>query len=944
MSNLVEQLVGVDSGERAALIARTRGELSPSEVTLLADRARAAAQADPLESLRLAEIAGELAEALESGRSRAEALRARAVALRAQNRLPEALEAFTASAETARKAGEPLLAAQVRIAAPETLAKLGRFDEALALAAEVEATLRRYGAEEDAAKVVANAGNIYFERECFSEALERWRRALEYFEGQGQTVATARLRMNVANVLTQMNRLPEALEAYASARETLDAAGMRMLAAGAEGNVGYLQFCAGRYTEALRSLSRARDQFAALGLENDVARCDRELADVYLDLNLVPEALESYERVLPIFRGLKLGAEAARVEMGLASAWHTQGRTERAFEALDEAERLFRREGNRTGVGRARLQRAEWLLDLGRLDEAAAAARSARSRFTSERLRLPAARARLLLAEIELKSGGSPLRGLSRLAREAEAEQFLSLQWRIEALLGRAYRDTGHAAEAIRHYRRSVEALERVRALVPGEDFRIAYLKDKSLPYEALLGLLLAQETPEALEEAFRVTERARSRALLELMLGAVDERSEHDPEARRLLRELETLRAQLAWDYGRRDPGSPRAAGEGDRLPSAPQADVDELRRLESEYLRLRQQLQVRSAGPGAAARGAPGIDEIRGALGPGEQLVEYAVVGEELLAFVISRGEFHARRGLCTTGEVKRLAERLRFQWSKFGLGEAYLARHGERMLRETQDALGQLYDLLLRPLEPLLAGGRLAVVPVGALHRVPFHALYAGEGYALDRWEIATAPSAEVLRACSARREPEGAGSLVFAVSDPQLPHVLDEAASLGRLLPHAEVMTEGGATVAAVPREGRFRYLHFATHAVFRQDNPLFSGLRMWDGWLVAADLYRRRLDCSLATLAACHTGSSAVAPGEETIGLARGFLAAGARAVLVSLWPADDAATAELMRDLYSRMEGGCGRAAALGAAQRAVRSRRPHPYYWGAFSLIGAAS
>jgi CHAT domain-containing protein len=142
---------------------------------------------------------------------------------------------------------------------------------------------------------------------------------------------------------------------------------------------------------------------------------------------------------------------------------------------------------------------------------------------------------------------------------------------------------------------------------------------------------------------------------------------------------------------------------------------------------------------------------------------------------------------------------------------------------------------------------------------------------------------------------------------------------------------------------VPREGRFRLLHLATHAVFREDNPLFSGLQLSDGWLLAADIERRRLECDLVTLSACTTGLGALAPGEEVLGLTRSFLRAGARSVLVSLWAAHDGATALLMRAFYKRLNSGLRRGEALRGARSEVRERYQHPYFWAPFTLVGAS-
>jgi CHAT domain-containing protein len=79
----------------------------------------------------------------------------------------------------------------------------------------------------------------------------------------------------------------------------------------------------------------------------------------------------------------------------------------------------------------------------------------------------------------------------------------------------------------------------------------------------------------------------------------------------------------------------------------------------------------------------------------------------------------------------------------------------------------------------------------------------------------------------------------------------------------------------------------------------------------------------------------------VAPGEELIGLARGFFSAGTPSLLVSLWTVDDASTAELMTAFYQGLGSGLGPADALAQAQRTLVARYPHPYFWSAFTVLG---
>jgi CHAT domain-containing protein len=133
------------------------------------------------------------------------------------------------------------------------------------------------------------------------------------------------------------------------------------------------------------------------------------------------------------------------------------------------------------------------------------------------------------------------------------------------------------------------------------------------------------------------------------------------------------------------------------------------------------------------------------------------------------------------------------------------------------------------------------------------------------------------------------------------------------------------------------------IHLASHAVFRQDNPLFSAIRLADGWLSLYDLYGLRLRASLVTLSACETGVNDVQAGDELVGLARGFFQAGAASLVVSLWAVNDVLTARLMERFYARIDNGSGvgPAAAMRLAQADVRREFPHPYYWAPFLVIG---
>jgi CHAT domain-containing protein len=112
----------------------------------------------------------------------------------------------------------------------------------------------------------------------------------------------------------------------------------------------------------------------------------------------------------------------------------------------------------------------------------------------------------------------------------------------------------------------------------------------------------------------------------------------------------------------------------------------------------------------------------------------------------------------------------------------------------------------------------------------------------------------------------------------------------------------------------------------------------------DGYLRLSDIYNLKLGADLVVLSACDTALGREVRGEGLIGLTQGFLAAGARSLVASLWQVPDRATAELMTKFYGFMlNDGMRPAEALREAQlwSAAQPRFRHPYFWGGFVLVG---
>jgi CHAT domain-containing protein len=289
----------------------------------------------------------------------------------------------------------------------------------------------------------------------------------------------------------------------------------------------------------------------------------------------------------------------------------------------------------------------------------------------------------------------------------------------------------------------------------------------------------------------------------------------------------------------------------------------------------------------------------------------------------------------------DIREHLQTLRFQFDKFHYEPSYLTSHAERLQKGTEICLHELWQALIAPIAPRIAGKRLIFIPFGVLHNVPFQALFDGEHYLIEDHEITQAPSARLLQLCTGRAFQVGEQATIFGIADQNTPHITAEIEAIRALFPSAQCFVGAEATAAAFTTAASgSNILHLASHALFRQDNPLFSAFKLSDTWLNLYDIGALRLPASLVTLSGCNTGASRVYAGDELMGLARGFLAAGAAALVVSLWAVNDEATAQLMTAFYQNLRAGLPPRTALREATLAAKSRFSHPYFWSPFVLL----
>ncbi len=827
------------------------------------------------------------------------------------------------------------------------LTQMGRYTDALATG---RAARRRLKPDEKIklAQLETNIGTVYFRLDSYKRALKHYDRAGEIFEAAGDEAMLAFVNYSRSNVFTEMDRPDEAEAMLKRAAAEWERSGLKLLAAQALYNAAYLDFLRGNYNKALTSYYKARDRVAKLGSSLLVAWCDLEIGEILLALNAFDDAAASAASARSRFNELSMPYESAKAAWVQALAAMGLERFERAKKDLTQAREVFQASGNTTFTAQTDYYLAELALRRGEIDEAASRADCAMRVFARQKLVTRTARSRLLVARAAYASGDSAraarlarstLRGVEKLSEPA-------INYQCHHLVGRIERDRGKRSRAIERFRLAVDAIEQMRGGVTADELKASFLRDKIEVYEDAVTACLDYGTDRHVDEAFRLVESSKSRALADLLArytptsagaGGRARGAKVETRARlaKLIQELNWYSSQVGLED---DKGDQRSASTSARYRR-------QALRRERQIVQLFRRIEVED--PAFANLHAPQsatISDLSHALEADETAIEYFTTGDEVSAFVASRDGIKVVRRIASKRELEQRLAALRFQIEKFSYGAEYVDAHFWQLKGATDKVLAEIYEMIFLPFESSLTSDRLVIIPHDTLHYVPFHALCDRRGYYLiDRFEISYAPSASVLALCRANSQSSTGGTLVaLGVSEKGTPGIKDEIETLKSIFSDAVILTGRRATrkhlIEFAPRA---RFLHLASHGYFRRDNPMFSFLKLADSQLNFYNLLDLKLNAEVVTLSACHTGINTVFPGDELQGLMRGFLYAGAPALVVSLWAVNDRSTAEFMGELYRQLHAGNAKRAALRAAQMAIKETYGHPYYWAPFVLIG---
>jgi CHAT domain-containing protein/tetratricopeptide (TPR) repeat protein len=858
------------------------------------------------------------------------ALRGRATAYHANGRAAEALAAYRDAAELYARAGERLEEARVLRSMVDVHQMSGDADAALTCAERARPVFAELGEERLLAQLDVNVGNVHFRRDETGLARASYRAARERFERLDDRVGLAFTDFNLGQVETSANRCDDAHRSFRSSRDIWEEVGMTAHVADCEYSLAYLDLRRGHFAEAVAGLEHARDVYAEGGKPSGVPLCDLDLAEVYLRLDARRDALEHAQRAAAAFEEQQLTYERAKAEVLQAHALSLLGRAEEAGPLFDRSAAAFRGLGNTTllralgvQVAAERVQAGDAASVIPLLEESCSVFRAQDQRLLQDLAQLTLARARLATGEL-----AEAERLLVDLAERDHASALLDVliaseAWRTRAELARERDDLDAAIEA---QRAAVTRIESSLSHVPDTDVRVAFFRERHAPFAELAGLLALRDAPGDAGDALRALEQGKLG-----LPGAAPEAASPSPEHR-------AARERLDWLLGRRLDHELGALAGDENRPAKPPSD-DELRAAQDELAALSRRARTRSAEPAAAS---PDARDAADAREPGETLVSYLTSTAGTFALVTNDGGVERVTLDLDLQRLSVLRERLELQQGKFLLGEAYLARHAGRLARAQDALLTEFGERLVAPLASALGDGPVVVSTHGPLRDLPFHAFHVDGAPWLRRHDVSYAGSVHQLAEQRRAKEDAPLRLLLCGGQEETAPDMDRELAALrARLgegvvaLDPRTVLTELSASATGAD------VLHLAAHGHFQRDHALFSGVRLGDTFLTAHDVRRARFDVGLVVLSGCHTGRSADLGGEQLLGLEAALLAAGARAVVSSLWTVLDADSADLMERFYELLQAGTGARAALAATQREFLAAGRPFHAWAPFRLTG---
>ena len=856
---------------------------------------------------------------------------------------------------------------------------------------------RAVGDRKQEASILNSIGSAYSYLGEKQKAREYFSQSLLLYREAGNRYGEATTLNNMGLVYLELGENQKAKEYYSQSLPLFRSISDRGGESTTLSNIGLAYSKLGESQKALEYYSQSLTLAQARGDRRGEAIALNNIGKVYSELGDNQKAKEYYRQSLPLRRavGDRGGESTTLSNIGLV--YSKLGENQKALEYYRQSLTLTQALGDRRGEGIA-------LNNIGRAYSELGENQKAKEYYN---LSLPLRRAvgDRRGEAITLNNIGLIYSKLGEKQKALEYySQSLSLSRAVDYPVGEALtlysiaaakRDRGNLTEALTDIEASLNIIESLRTKIASPELRASYFATVQDYYQFYIDLLmqLHKTNPKSGYDtkAFEASERSRARSLLELLQEAnADIREGVAPELlqreRSLQQQLDALEKQRIEVLNRPNPTPPQ------------QAELEkQWQTLLAQYQDI--QTQIRTTSPRYAALTQPQpltLAQIQQQiLDENTILLQYSLGKERSYLWALTKTSITSYE-LPKAAEIETTAKNFRDAVT------APTSRNSPNQVTQANDAISKM---ILQPVAAQLGQKRLLIVSDGVLNYLPFAALSLpgksgenGNPPLIVDHEIVLLPSGSTLGILRQNYADLPAPTRTLAIfADPvfsgndervknsssattqqavesanpglsrsrgdnnvhfdRLKFTRKEAQIIQALVPAnsiAQSFDFAASRAAATSSDlSQYKIIHFATHGLANSDYPELSGIILslidekgnaLNGFLRLTDIFNLKLAADLVVLSACQTGLGQNIQGEGMVGLTRGFMYAGAKRVVVSLWSVDDEGTAALMSSFYHKMlQKGLTPAAALRAAQLEMwkQEKWKSPYYWAAFTLQG---
>jgi tetratricopeptide (TPR) repeat protein len=800
------------------------------------------------------------------------------------------------------------------------------------------------------AATLANIGGIYYSLGEKQKALDYYNKALLLSRAVGDRSKEAVTLSNIGAVYSLLGEKQKALDYYNRALPLSRAVGNRRVEAVTLSHVGNV-YSLGEKEKALDYYNKALPLMRAVGDRSGEAGTLINIGVVYSSLGEKEKALDYYNQALPLMRAVGHRSGEAGALKNIGAVYSSLGEKQKALDYYNRALPLRQAVGDRDGE-------AATLVDIASAESAQGKLLDARSKIESALNIIESLRTKVVSPEL-------------RSSYFATTQDYYEFSIDLLLQLHKLHPDRGYDREALR-------TAERARARSLLDSLVEARLEIRSGADPRLLER----------ERALRQLLSAKTERQIRLLNGR-----HTDQQAAVVADEINALTAQYQDVESEIRAKSPRYAALTQPQPLKPEEIQQQV--LDEQMLLLEYFL-----GKERSYLWVVSTDSIRSyELPKREEIEEAALRVKKLLTARVAheKGESPEQRQARITaadakypGEAERLSKMILWPASselsgkrlaivpdgelqEVAFGALPVPRAGSGSEMKTTDRKDQNGDwqpmIAEHEIVSLPSASALAVLRRETSGREPVAkalAVLADPVFDKDDDRIKLARAARSRKDDGVEREAVAGNDLLRATREvmgedtgiPRLPFSRAEAEAILSVSPKAESLKaldfKASRATAMSGELSQYRIVHFATHGLLNKVHPELSGVvlslvdrkgKRQDGFLQLADVYNLNLPAEMVVLSACQTGLGKSVRGEGLVGLTRGFMYAGAKRVMASLWSVQDQATAELMRRFYGAMLGErkMRPAEALREAQVEMwkQKRWRSPYYWAGFMLYG---